>query len=69
MSNTYHHGEKAKDRANRNDRWLAQEPKWHRTMHKHKKQRGAARKSEHNVMRGEEEALFPLDRKPWIYYW
>ena len=69
MSNTYHHGYKAKDRNGKNDNWYANEPKWWRKMNKHKKRRNAQREALHHVERGDEEVLFPLDTKPWSYYW
>lgn len=49
--------------------WISKEPKWWRKLAKHKKRRSALRQALHQVKVGNEEALFPLDKKPWIYYW
>jgi hypothetical protein len=50
-------------------RWLSSEPKaWRREM-KHAKRRASTRRCAHDIMAGAEEVLWPLDNKPWIYYW
>lgn len=36
---------------------------------KHQKRRAAVRQCVHRVLRGEEEVLWPLDKRPWVYYW
>lgn len=73
MSNTYHHGYKAKERMFKDceDSWkyYLVEPKWHRRIEKHKKRRSECRKLNHSVMRGNIEQIWPLDKKPWVYYW
>ena len=69
MSDTRHHGWKAKDRSGNNTNWSVNEPKWWRRLCKHKKRRAAQRLALNKVMRGEDETLFPLDKKPWRYYW
>jgi hypothetical protein len=38
-------------------------------MMKHKKRRQSCRQCAHAVMVGNEDVLWPLDRKPWIYYY
>lgn len=71
MSHTRHHGDKAKQRVfGAAWRWMCSEPKAHRNLHKHRPRRAACRRAEHAVMMGTEDyALWPLDKKPWIYYW
>jgi len=69
MSRTYHHGYKAKDRIGKNDNWCVNEPKEWRRYFKHKKRRAECRRLQHHVIRGEHELNWPLDSKPWIYYW
>ncbi len=51
------------------DRLYNTEPKKHRNMHKHRPRRRAVKQAIHKVERGEEDVLFPLDKKPWEYYW
>lgn len=67
MSRTYHHG--INWRKQRHDNWCSNEPKWWRKAFKHRPQRAATREAIGLVMKGNEDALFPLDKKPWIYYW
>lgn len=50
-------------------RWYKTEPKWHRRLEKHKKRRAECRQLKQRVMRGHDEQVWPLDKKPWIYYW
>jgi len=69
MSRTHHHGYKAKDRLGRNDFWCRNEPKLWRRLQKHKKRRAACRALQTKALRGEEGLIWPLDSKPWNYYW
>jgi hypothetical protein len=64
MSRTYHH------RNNHdNMRWWAAEPKAWRKHMKHKKRRQSVMQCKHKIMRGNINITWPLDKKPWIYYW
>jgi len=71
MSRTYHHI--SSNRITKNDwvyyHWHQSEPKFWRKLYKHKKRRASQRTALHHVMRGDLDTLFPLDKKPWIYYW
>jgi len=52
--------------------WWRKEPSWWRTMMKHKKRRSAWRSLKHQLICDRvdaDEAIYPLDTKPWIYYW
>lgn len=52
--------------------WYAKEPKWWRKLKKHRLRRQAARKCTHIALRSidnGESVMWPLDKKPWIYYW
>lgn len=71
MSNTYHHGNKNKEKLfGDNWQWHKQEPKWWVKIHKHRKQRAKTRLAIHSVMRNKYSGVeFPLDKKPWVYYW
>ena len=69
MSRTLHHGFKAKDRIGKNDNWSRNEPKEWRRTYKHKKRRAEAKRCRERVMQGDEDVVWPLDSKPWIYYW
>lgn len=73
MSRTYHHN-KSRCRGLKADLWrdggwLRAEPKEWRRLQKHRKRRAECRACVSRVMSGEEEVLFPLDTKPWVYYW
>lgn len=69
MSRTYHHARwKPWSRIDL-DNWMYAEPKWWRKMTKHKKRRNEVRELTNKVLRGEEEQIWPLDTKPWIYYY
>lgn len=69
MSRTRHHGDKALQRKHgANWHWWRNEPKWWRKIAKHRPQRQAARQAQHEVMKGG-DPLWPLDKKPWEYYW
>lgn len=50
-------------------KWYSKEPKWWRKLYKHRKRRQAVSQANYEVMAGNEEAEYPLDKKPWIYYW
>lgn len=70
MSRTRHHGRRNKEKAfGENWQWWRSEPKHHRRDCKHRPQRNKTKQALHKVMRGDEEVLFPLDKKPWIYWW
>ena len=70
MARTYHHGDKAKQRAfGKGWLWWNATPKLFRKLHKHTPQRAAQRQALHHVMEGDDGSLFPLDRKPQEYYW
>ena len=70
MSRTYHHGWKRQEVLfGENWRWLQNEPKWHRKMFKHRPRRRAVLKCQYEVMRGNLDVLWPLDTRPWVYYW
>jgi len=70
MARTYHHGSRNKKvRFGDNWQWYRQEPKEWRRLYKHKKRRAKVRELSHRVMRGNYEQNWPLDSKPWIYYW
>ena len=49
--------------------WTGREPKWWRKLKKHAPQRAEARYCAYCVLRGNEDVLWPLDKKPWEYYW
>lgn len=69
MSRTYHHGRQQKRKRYGADWWWWRAaPKLWRHYHKHVPQREAARHCRHQVMRGDWEILWPLDRRPYIYY-
>ena len=71
MSKSIRHGKYARHRQqpSRYWHWLWSEPKEWRRMMKHKKRRQSCRQCAHAVMVGHEDVLWPLDRKPWIYYY
>jgi hypothetical protein len=70
VSRTRHHGDKAKERTHGDSwRWLGNYPGWWDTMMHHKPRRQAERSIKHKILRGDEETLWPLDKKPHIYYW
>jgi hypothetical protein len=46
------------------------EKKWWRKLMKHKKRRTSLRKALYKQLTNlEEDVIFPLDKKPWIFYW
>jgi hypothetical protein len=70
MSRTLTHGDKQKAKRLGNAwHWYSNEPKWWRRLQKHKKRRQAVKQCTHQVMTGNTDVLWPLDKKPWIYYW
>lgn len=73
MSRTRHHGDKNKEKMFGDDwQWCKREPKEWRKHNKHKKRRSAVRHAITQVDKGwgvDEDVLFPLDKRPWIYYW
>ena len=66
MSNSFKHGKYKKSRT---DNWLRNEPKEWRRYYKHKKRRASCKECEHQILIGNLDILWPLDKKPWIYYW
>jgi hypothetical protein len=72
MSRTNHHGHRQKvKKFGDNYHWYLSEPKAWRRQYKHKLRRSEARKCINDVLYGDsdKEVMFPLDTKPWIYYW
>lgn len=70
MSRSWRHGERNKRKLYGDwYHWYTQEPKWWRKLMKHKKRRAAVRACRHQVMVGNLDVLWPLNVKPWIYYW
>ena len=69
MSRTFHHGNKRQELLfGRNWHWLRNEPKEWRRMYKHKPRRAATRQAISKAMQGK-DPVWPLDKKPHIYYW
>jgi len=69
MSRTRHHGTVNKKREFGEDwHWMRQEPKAWRREYKHVPRRAELKRSIVKFKRGE-ETVWPLDKKPWIYYW
>ena len=71
MSRTHNHGsfKRTKEDHPLYYLWMQKEPKFWRKLMKHKKRRSSQRQAIHKVMRGNEDTNFPLDKKPWVYYW
>jgi hypothetical protein len=70
VAHTWHHGRRAKQqRFGDLWWWYQQEPKWWRKLYKHAIRRAQTRQCVHRVLRGEDEILWPLDKRPWVYYW
>jgi hypothetical protein len=77
MSNTHHHI----SRGQFNRRWdslkamfhntFSNEPKEWRKIYKHAKRRAEWKQRYQEIMQGRdvENMAFPLDKRPWIYYW
>ena len=70
MSRSFMHG-KNLPRYTRNAYyyWAGCEPKSWRKIAKHTPQRAEARYCAYCVLHGNEDVLWPLDKKPWRYYW
>ena len=70
MARTHHHGERSKRKLyGDNWFWMRSEPKAWRKQYKHKPRRAAVRQCVNLIFKGEEDIIWPLDKKPWIYYW
>ena len=71
MSHSTRHGKYAKHRQNQKRYWhmLWSEPKWHRKLHKTRKRRQSCRWCVYQVMKGNEDVLWPLNTRPWFYYY
>jgi len=72
MSKSYRHGKYARHKRKPGDYyWLWTEPKSWRTMMKHKKRRSEWRMLKSKIYKGADmdDLTYPLDIKPWIYYW
>lgn len=70
MSKTYHHGYKQKERHfGLNWYWYRSTPSWWNKLHHHKPKRREHRDMLRNVVKGEVEQTWPLDKKPHKYYW
>lgn len=69
MSRTHHHGERKKQSLFKDSyHWARNEPKQWRNMYKHRKRRAELKQV---LTRYDEDSdnMFPLDKKPWVYYW
>ncbi len=44
-------------------------PKYWRRLYTHKRRRASKRMAIAEVMKGNLDALFPLDKMPYIYFW
>jgi len=70
VSRTKHHGDKAKEREFGSSwGWLGSYPNWWDTMFHHKPRRQRERQARHKVLRGDEDELWPLDKKPHKYFY
>jgi len=70
VSRTRHHGHNAKQRLYGDSwRWLGSYPGWWDTMFHHRPRRQKELLAKRRVLKGEEEILWPLDKKPHHYYW
>jgi len=76
MSRTWHHSNNHRKFKDKHDKWLheykwwlRQEPKEWRRFYKHKKRRASVKDLVSKVKKGYFEQIWPLDKKPWIYYW
>lgn len=50
--------------------WWKSEPKWWRRLKKHKPRRCERRRAIFTALNGDAEAVtWPLDKKPWAYFW
>ena len=70
MSRSFTHGKNlSRYVRNAHRYWWSCEPKWWRKIAKHTPQRAKARYCAYCVLHGNEYVLWPLDKKPWEYYW
>jgi hypothetical protein len=68
VSRTRHHGSKLKAKLFGDHwNWMRVEPKDWRNVNKHRKRRAAVRRS--LLSKDWDNQVFPLDKKPWVYYW
>lgn len=71
MSRTNHHGNRKKEELfGKSWHWCSNEPKWWISLVKHRPKRQQERMCISSVeLDPEAEVTWPLDKKPWIYYW
>jgi len=72
MSRSYHHGHKNKMRLYGSSwQWYRSEPKEWRKIYKHRKRRAEWKRCAEKLRGGHDadSMVFPLNSKPWIYYW
>lgn len=72
MANTFHHGMKQQNELfGERWHWLWNEPKEWRRIYKHKKRRAELQRNIQRIVNGydPDNEVFPLDKKPWIYYY
>lgn len=76
MSRTSHHSKRhwkgRKARLWHDGGWISSEPKIWRKLYKHRKRRAETRRKLYEASICEEKAedtVFPVDKKPWIYYY
>jgi hypothetical protein len=68
MSRTNHHGDKKKEKLFGKDwNWIRNKPKTWRKIMKHKKRRVKLKQALFNYDK-DKNNIFPLDTKPWQYY-
>lgn len=71
MSRSFRHGKQQKQKTYGDDHWgwYRREPKLWRHFHKHVPRRREESICQFHVLSGNPDILWPLDKKPWIYYW
>lgn len=71
MSRSMRHGRQNKKKTYGDEHWgwYVSEPKLWRHFHKHVPRRMAERECEYAVIQNNPDILWPLDKKPWRYYW
>jgi hypothetical protein len=73
MSRTHHHSKRhwkgLKKKLWDDGGWAKREPKEWRKLMKHRPRRARTREAEQKALHEPEEAVFPLDSKPWIWYY
>lgn len=72
MSRTKHHSDKQKEQLFGNNwHWSRNEPKEWRRVFKHKRRRAELKHRIERIKNGcdPDDEVFPLDKKPWIYYY